>query len=243
MATTGEAENPLEQLGRLTGGLAHEIRNPLSTLRVNLQLLAEDLGSLAEANDHIRRSVLRIKTMQNEVTRLSEILDDFVRFVAKHQLDLRLTDLNDLIRQIIEFCEPQAAGRKVVIRQQLHPEPLRCQLDRNLFEQALLNLFLNAQDAMPEGGDLIIRTDRTDKQARVEIIDTGVGIRPEHLPQVFDAYFSTKRGGTGLGLATTRRIVEEHAGRITVHSEPGKGSSFTICLPLAEDTSPGGAQT
>jgi len=230
-------ENPLEELSQLTGGLAHEIRNPLSTLRVNLKLLAEDLRELDVENDTVRRSLLRIDAMHNEVRRLSNILDDFVRFVAMHQLALATHDLNKVVAQLIEFFEPQAANAKVRIMTHFCSDPLKCRLDANLVKQAFLNLFLNAQQAMPNGGDLMVRTCRAGNQARADISDTGIGIDEANLGRIFDAYFSTKKGGVGLGLAMSRRIIREHAGDIRAESQPGKGSNFSITLPLYEPSS------
>jgi signal transduction histidine kinase len=230
-------ENPLEELSQLTGGLAHEIRNPLSTLRVNLKLLAEDLRELDVESDTVRRSLLRIDAMHNEVRRLSNILDDFVRFVAMHQLALAAHDLNKVVAQLIEFFEPQAANAKVRIMTHFCSDPLECRLDVNLVKQAFLNLFLNAQQAMPNGGDLMVRTCRAGNQARVDISDTGIGIDEANLGRIFDAYFSTKKGGVGLGLAMSRRIIREHGGDIRVESQPGKGSNFSITLPLYEPSS------
>lgn len=228
------SNSSIEYLSQLTGGLAHEIRNPLSTLKVNLQLLSEDVRELGDPeDDRIRRSVLRIGRMQDEVNRLRDILDDFIQFVGHHQLNLQCGDLNQQIDQLIDFYEPQAVANQVRVFKQYTSEPLICSIDRDLVKQAMLNLFINAQQAMPQGGDLMVRTVRNGEWARVEITDTGIGMPAEIQKKIFDAYFSSKKGGTGLGLAMTRRIVEEHHGRIEVHSEPGKGTCFVILLPLA----------
>jgi two-component system, NtrC family, sensor histidine kinase HydH len=182
--------DPIGQLSQLTGGLAHEIRNPLSTLKVNLQLLEEDIRDLANPeDDRARRSLLRIKRMQDEVNRLRDILDDFLQFVAHHQLDLKPLDVNQLIDQLIEFYEPQATANRVRVLKQYSPQPLICRVDAGLFKQALLNLFINSQQAMPAGGELIVRTGRADGKARIEITDTGTGILREHLDKIFQAYF------------------------------------------------------
>jgi signal transduction histidine kinase len=226
--------NPIEQLSQLTGGLAHEIRNPLSTLKVNLQLLAEDVNELGQSDDdRVRRCSLRIRRMQDEVNRLRDILDDFLRFVAHHQLNIRNINLNDTVSQLVEFYEPQAAENNIRVLKQFLPDGLFVNIDTDLFKQGLLNIFINAQQAMPEGGELIIRTSQVNGNAKIEITDTGSGIDPQNLSSIFDAYFSTKKGGMGLGLSMTRRIIEEHKGTISVHSELGKGTSFTIALPLS----------
>jgi len=225
-------DSPVKALSRLTGGLAHEIRNPLSTLQVNLELLAEDLRELDPENDAVRRNLKRAEVMRNEITRLSEILDDFLRFVTHHELDLQVRNINEVIAQLIEFYQPQAAGHAVRIMTNFHPHPLTCRVDADLFKQAMLNLFFNAQQAMPEGGDLMIRTQAMGAQARIDVIDTGTGIPTEYVDKVFQVYFSTKKDGTGLGLAMASRIVQEHGGQIRVESEKGKGTSFSITMPL-----------
>jgi signal transduction histidine kinase len=234
-----ETENiysSIEDLSQLTGGLAHEIRNPLSTLKVNLQLLAEDVQEMTGKEDDCgRRSLLRIQRMQDEVNRLRDILDDFIQFVGHHQLNLRPSDLNHQIDELVDFYEPQASASRVRMLKQYAPASLVCRIDPDLLKQALLNLFINAQQAMPEGGDLMVRTSQDNCKAHIEITDTGTGISPEVRDRIFEAYFSSKKGGTGLGLAMTKRIIEEHKGSIGVHSEPGKGTSFTILLPLATE--------
>jgi signal transduction histidine kinase len=232
---TPRQPDAMEQLSQVAGGLAHEIRNPLSTLKVNLQLLEEDVREFSNPeDDRVRRSTLRIKRMQDEVNRLRDILDDFIQFVTHHQLELKPQDINQQIDQLLEFYEPQATANRVRVMKQYHPEPLVCRIDAGLLKQALLNLFINSQQAMPEGGELIVRTALNGDRARIEITDTGTGIQAEHIGKIFNAYFSAKKGGTGLGLAMTKRIVEEHSGEISVHSEPGKGTSFMIFLPLAQ---------
>jgi len=236
--TNEEFKNPfgsIEYISQLTGGLAHEIRNPLSTLKVNLQLLAEDVQEMTKPDDDCgRRSLLRIQRMQEEVNRLRDILDDFIQFVGHHHLNLQVVDINRLIEELVDFYEPQASANKVRMLKQYSPEPLKCKVDADLIKQAFLNLFINAQQAMPDGGDLMVRTTNNNNEARIEIIDTGIGIPTEIKHKIFDAYFSSKKSGTGLGLAMTKRIIEEHHGSIGVHSESGKGTCFTIVLPINE---------
>ncbi len=240
--TVNKSESAIEQLSRLTGGLAHEIRNPLSTLKVNLQLLYEDLRELSEEysgdKERIRRNLLRIETMKSEVDRLRDILDDFIQFVKHRKAEYKRCDVNKLIRELVDFYEPQAVGNGIRMRCQYYDKPLIGNVDSDLLKQAILNLFINAQQAMPEGGELMIRTSREGDMIKIEVIDTGVGIEHnnvEELNKIFEAYYSTKKEGTGLGLAMTRRIIEQHNGRIFVHSEVGKGTSFTILLPASDE--------
>ncbi|HTV48825.1 MAG TPA: ATP-binding protein [Phycisphaerae bacterium] len=222
-------QRQLTQLGELAAGLAHELKNPLSTVKLNLQLLQEDLAKLPGAQS----SQSRTATLRKEVERLSQTLDDFLRFAGRLEIRTQPVKLNGLVRDLIDFFQPQAMAAGVRLHASLSSIDPVCVLDANLFKQALLNLMLNAIQAMPSGGELIIRTHVDQDRAFVDVSDTGVGITPEIMPRIFEAYFTTKKGGTGLGLATTRRIVEEHRGHIAVTSEPGKGTNFRMELPMA----------
>lgn len=221
----------LAELGTLTGGLAHEIKNPLSTVQLNLQLLAEDLDPDYPGLERVKK---RLGTVQREASRLRDILDDFLRYAGKLELDLQPTDINQLLEDLADFFSPQASLQRVQLRVRPHDQPLVVRLDPKLIKQTVLNLMLNGLHAMGDrGGDLILSATREDdRYARVDVIDTGTGIAPDALPQIFDAYYSTKKGGTGLGLAMAKRIITEHGGTLTVGSEPGKGTNFTLRLPL-----------
>lgn len=224
----------LQELSKLTGELAHEIKNPLSIIKVNLKLTAEELGRLDLGRDDQRftRAMRKITVIQKETDRLEQILDSFLRYVDRTELQLASTDINSLISDMVDFYSAQAQSHSVTIRQQLHNTPLVCKIDADMLKQVILNLFINAQQAMNEGGELIIKTERHKKDAVVRITDTGRGIDPDKLPNIFNAYYSSRPQGTGLGLPTAKKIVEAHNGTITVDSEPGKGTSFTIRLPL-----------
>ena len=230
-----------EELSRLTGELAHEIKNPLSTIKVNLKLTAEDLESanLAEAagkpDYRLARAIRKIAVIQKEADRLEQILNGFLRYVNKPQLQFADVNVNSLVGDMIDFYSPQAYSHAITIRQGLHSEPIICKIDADVLKQALLNLFINAQQAMDKGGgELIIRTAIEDGNAVIQIGDTGQGIAAERLPLIFDACRSFRPQGSGLGLPTTKRIIEEHNGTIAVSSEPGKGTMFTIKLPLSQ---------
>lgn len=224
----------LAELGTLTGGLAHEIKNPLSTVQLNLQLLQEDLSPEYPAYGRI---VNRLNLVQRETSRLRDILDDFLRYAGKLELDRKPVDLNAILEELVDFFTPQALVNRVQPRWRPAPEPIVVSADAKLIKQAVLNLMLNAVQAMAErdgrerGGELILSASHRDGEALIDVIDTGPGISPEALARIFDAYYSTKRSGTGLGLAMARRIAEEHGGRITVSSEVGKGTDFQVHLP------------
>ena len=229
----------LAEMGKLAAGLAHELKNPLSTLKLNLQLLEEDLATLPGGAG--QRNITRLATLKREADRLRQTLDDFLRYAGRLELRQETVSLNAIVEELVDFLLPQAQAHRVRVHTSLAKENLHCRLDVNLFKQALLNLLLNALQAMPgeraggegDAGELLVQTVPGKDSAILYVSDTGVGIPSENIPRIFDAYFTTKKGGTGLGLPTTRRIIEEHGGHITVQSEPGKGTSFRVELPLA----------
>ena len=230
----------LEELSKLTGEIAHEIKNPLSTIKINLKLIAEDMESSKPVsptlqNDHsFARAIRKISVIQKEADRLEQILESFLRYADRSKLQLTGANINDIVSDMIDFYLPQAHSHKISIRQYLYGEPLVCKVDMNMLKQTILNLFINAQQAMSNGGELMIRTDRQKNEAVISIGDTGTGIAADRLPYIFDTCRSTRHHGSGLGLPTTKKIVELHKGSIVVNSEQGKGTLFTLKLPLAK---------
>jgi signal transduction histidine kinase len=220
------------EISQLAGGLAHEIRNPLSTLSLNLDLLAEDLHDADTPRD--RRVRQRVDRLKREVQRLYDILENFLRFARVQELKLDATDLNSLIEELCDFYEPQASTQGIVVRTQFAPDLLRLPIDADLFKQAVLNLMLNAEHAMAEGGELIMTTRADGRGVVLDVIDTGVGMEEDVRAKIFDPFYSTRPGGSGLGLPTTRKIIESHGGSIEVYSVPGKGSRFSIRLPTPQ---------
>jgi signal transduction histidine kinase len=223
----------LAVLGGLAGGLAHEIKNPLSTLNINLQLLEEDLERAHDASNG--KYLMRLRTLRREVRRLEEVLEDFLRYARPHELKLESADVNRLLDEMLDFVTPEATQSGVRISRAFAGDLGAVRVDSAQLKQAFLNIVINAKQAMPSGGELMVRTRRVSRPAGIEVdfTDTGVGIPPEDLLRIWDVYFSTKEKGTGLGLPPARRIVEEHGGSIRVHSEVGKGTCFTVFLPVA----------
>lgn len=236
----------LAELGSMTGGLAHEIKNPLSTIGLNAQLLAESLADAdlpAEDRDRLLR---RLDALSREVERLRAILTDFLQFAGRLKLDPTTHDIGRIVDELGDFFHPQCDQHRIVLRVQTPERPVAVVLDEGLFKQALLNLLVNATQAMsaassssPAGestavspcGELMIRVEADSDEARVHVIDTGPGIETDQLEAIFHPYVSGRAGGTGLGLPTARRIVEEHNGRLEVRSEPGRGSEFIVHVP------------
>src|SRR3954470_7166412 len=190
----------LAELGTLTGGLAHEIKNPLSTIQLNLQLLQEDL--LPE-NPAYSRLSNRLKICERETGRLRDILDDFLRSAGKIELQRTKVELNRVCEDLVDFFLPQAQLGRVQLRLKRHPTDITVVADERLLKQAILNLILNGMQAMPNGGELILAVNNNGADAIIDVIDTGSGIDPEVISRIFDAYYSTKKSGTGLGLAMT----------------------------------------
>lgn len=232
----------LAELGSMTRGLAHEIKNPLSTIGLNVQLLTEAIEDLALEEEDRTPLVRRLGSLGREAERLRGILTDFLEYAGELRLERRAADLNSAIDELIDFFLPQAQQQGVQIRSDLASGTLEAWIDPPHIKQAVLNLMLNAVQAMsrqPEGiaRELILRTARgvdEHKQPVVvlHVIDTGPGIAPEAAERIFAPYFTTKSGGSGLGLPTTRRIIEAHGGTIELHTEEGRGTDFVITLPV-----------
>ena len=229
----GNRTGELVELSKLTGGLAHEIKNPLSTIKVNLRVAEEDLSDHQEVAG-CGRALRKIQVVKKEADRLGQILESFLRYIDRSELQVERHDVNRVVGEVVDFYSPQAESEGIRVRCGVSGEPLVSEIDSGLFKQVLLNLFLNSQQAMPEGGELIIKTRRGKGAAVIEVSDTGSGIEKDKLESIFDAYYTTKRCGSGLGLPMARKVVKMHGGRISVASEPGKGTSFTIELPLSK---------
>lgn len=228
-------------LSRLADGLAHEIKNPLSTMAINLALLQEEwerAGAVRNPENPERtrreeRSLKRIRTMQGEVQRLEHILDEFLHYARGGEINRRPEDISRIVGELLDFVEPE--DERAGIRHHVDlPIGLPLVLvDEAQVKQAVLNLLVNARQAMPEGGELLVRVRRMGTEVEISITDTGLGMSPAKLEHCFEEYWSDKKGGTGLGLATAKRIIEEHHGSLAVVSEEGRGTSFSIYLPLA----------
>jgi signal transduction histidine kinase len=225
-----EHRREIELLERLAGGLAHELKNPLGALNLNVQLLEEELessGSLSEASRD------RISKIKGEYRRFESVIDDFLRYASRKQLSLARVDMNDVAGDLATFVKPEFHRRGVAIALEPSEGPAVASADAALLKQALLNLILNALESIPGPGSVAMSVSRDDDCVRIVVKDTGSGVAAADLPHIFEAYFSTKKRGSGLGLAIAKRIIEDHGGTISVESSPGVGTAATITLPSA----------
>jgi len=225
-------EQMVAEMAELAGGLAHELRNPLSTMMINLKLLAEDLSDPdARLSDVRRRALIKVDRLSREGKRLQSLFDEFLRLAGPCRLNLVSVDVNGVVQELIEFVKPMATKAGIPIQFERAPESLHCQIDENLIRQALLNLLINAQQAMPDGGTLTIKTAGTDDRVSIHITDTGVGISTRDQARIMRPFVSAKPDGNGLGLSITRRVVQEHGGDLALQSELGQGTTATISIP------------
>ena len=225
-------------LAELAGGFIHEIKNHLNTLNLNLQLLGEDFHE--PENQRERRALTRVLKLQGECQRLIELSNDFLQFAHIREVPLEPGELGKLVEEMVDFIAPTARAANIDIKTYVPADLPALMLNKEMMRQALLNLMLNAVQAMPEGGKLTIQATLENQHVCLSLIDTGTGIDAEALPKIFRPFFSTKSttGGSGLGLPTTKKIIEAHHGAIDVQSDLGKGTKFTIRLPVP---SPGDA--
>jgi signal transduction histidine kinase len=220
------------EIATLAGGLAHEIKNPLSTISMNLELMAEDLQE--DESSRNRRLLTKINTVQRECRHLEEILNAFLQFARVGELELFASDLNELVSDFIDFYQAQAMDHGIEISPHLASNLPEVRLDCSLMRQVLMNLALNAEQAMPQGGLLELQTHARDGCVFLDLIDNGQGMDERTTAKMFQVFFSTKPGGSGLGLPTVKKIIEAHGGTVTCQSEPGRGTRFTISLPPSD---------
>jgi signal transduction histidine kinase len=214
----------LAALGQLSAGLAHELRNPLGTIRASSEMLEQSMA----AENEVAREVAGF--IRSEVDRCNALITRFLQFARPVELQREKVDLGKVLDQAITLVEREAPG--IAIYRNYEPEMRPFPFDVTLMERVFYNLILNAAQASSAGGAVTVKTRSAAGIAEVAVIDRGAGIQPANLNNIFNPFFTTKPSGVGLGLAIVSKIVDEHGGKITVESEPGKGSIFRVALPM-----------
>ncbi len=217
------------ELAELAGSLAHEIKNPLSVISMNMDLLAEDFANADTPQQ--RRALTKIETVQKQCERLQNLLQDFLKFARLRDLKLLPGSLNEIVARVLDMFEHQANTNGIEFIRYLDPALPSIKLDEQTMHAALVNLVKNSIEAMPDGGELVARTRLTRNGVALDLIDTGCGMDTQTAIKMFEAFYSTKNGGSGLGLPTARKIIEAHGGLISVQSELGCGTKFTLEFP------------
>lgn len=218
----------LAALGRITAGVAHEVKNPLNSMRLWLENLKESLPADPDGN-----AKQAVNVLDKEIDRLDAVVKRFLDFTRPMDVRLEPTQLAELLREVLEVAQPQLQKANIQVAQLLPIDVPEVYVDRALLKQAVLNLLLNAGESMPNGGQLRLMLSRRGEMAEITVGDTGKGIPLEHRQKIFQLFFTTRPGGSGIGLASTFRIVQLLNGSIDFTTEVGKGTTFRIELPLA----------
>ncbi len=224
----------LASIGEMAAGIAHEIKNPLAGIAGVIQVFKKD-----PSVDDRKRAVL--DEVLSQVERMDKVVRNLLSFARPPEPKMSFVDINELIGKMLNFLAPQFAKNGIVAEQKLLPGLPRLTLDPDLMQQALINIALNAIQAMPDGGKFTVETrsskppDESPGSVKITFSDTGKGISLENLTRIFNPFFTTRPQGTGLGLSITRKIIEQHGGEINVISSPGKGTNFAITFPYPQD--------
>lgn len=225
----------LAALGQLSAGLAHELRNPLGTVKASAEMLAKSV----EANNDVAREMAGF--ISSEVDRTNALVTRFLDFARPLAVRLGTTDLAQVIDEAVAEVGQHVPPLNVAIYKNYSPDIPPFLLDHQLIERVIYNLLLNAAQASPPGGSITVKTRQLDGTVEVAVIDRGSGIDPKHIENIFNPFFTTKSAGVGLGLAIVSKIVDEHQGKITVESESGTGTVFRVFLPFRESKGKDGA--
>jgi signal transduction histidine kinase len=216
-------------LGRAAAQIAHEVKNPLAGLRLYaFHLKSKIAGSPRKSEIDLVDKII------HTLDHLSEIVERTLDFARPIKLSKARLEMNRILRESLHVLEPQLGANSIIVEQFLAPTEVTCAADEALIGSALVNLILNAVQAMPEGGRLILKSDKTQGLVTVEVADSGGGIRAQDLEYVFEPFYTTKSRGLGLGLPYARRIIEQHAGNIEICSEAGQGTRVIVRLPAEE---------
>lgn len=218
------------ELAELAGSLAHEIKNPISVIHMNADLLSEELTDAQWPGR--RRAEAKVEIIRQQCQRMENLLRDFMRFTRMRDLQMTPGCLNDQMEVVLRMFQAQADKQQIEILRYLDPDLPSILLHSDSLQAALINLVKNALEAMESGGQLIVRTYSTPRGVALDLIDTGCGMEDNTAIHMFEPFYSTKHGGSGLGLPIARKIFEAHGGRINVQSEVGRGTKFIIEFPM-----------
>ena len=219
-----------EELAELAGSLAHEIKNPLSVIHMNIDLLSEELDEIDSPIS--RRSQNRVEIVRQQCERMEGLLRDFLRYTRLSEMDLLPGSLNDQVEVVLRAYQAQADSSGVDIERYLDANLPAILLHSDSLQAALMNLVKNSLEAMEPGGQLWARTYTSRGHVALDLIDTGSGVDDNTVLHMFEPFYSTKEGGSGLGLPMARKIIEGHGGKISVQSEVGRGTKFTLLFPI-----------
>jgi len=224
----------LAAVGRISAQVAHEVRNPLSSIGLNAELLEESISSARfDTPDQAREARDVLQAMSREIDRLTEITEQYLRMARLPSPQLQPEDVNELLGNVLDFSREEMERSGVTLERTLDASAPRALLDEGQLRQVFLNLLRNSREAMPEGGQLRVRSRVENGAVEVVFQDTGRGMTPDVKERIFEPFFSTKEGGTGLGLAVSQQIVQAHGGSIRCESAPGQGTTFVVRLPRA----------
>ncbi len=219
----------LAYIGTLAAGLAHEIRNPLNSIKMNVELIEGDpAGGDGAGREELARRLGRIR---REAEQLQNILDEFLAFARPPKMEPMVTDLGQYLEDLLEFFEPECRGAGVTVRRDFAPDPYPVRIDPAQFKHVIINLLRNAVEAIGQHGEVTVSTRELEREVEIRVADNGGGVPAGDAGKVFEVFYSTKERGTGLGLAIARRIVEEHGGALALENRPGLGATFVIRLP------------
>jgi two-component system sensor histidine kinase HydH len=216
----------LAALGQLSAGLAHELRNPLGTMRGSAEMLVKSLPADNEMAAELAGFI------SSEVDRINSLVTRFLEFARPLEVKLQPAELSEVCDRAVAQLERDRAGQEVTVYKNYSPDVRRFEFDSELIERVVYNLLLNAAQATPAGGVVTMKTRLVDGMVEISVIDRGQGVDPKHIENIFNPFFTTKKDGVGLGLAIVSKIVDLHGGKISVESDPGKGSVFRVFLPL-----------
>jgi signal transduction histidine kinase len=230
-----EVSRRLAAIGRITAGVGHEVKNPINAMVLHLELLRGKLATNGDGGESAQRHV---NILASEMQRLDRVVQTLADFSRPMELNLRIVDLRDVVAAVIDLTWEQMKDNNVTVKAEAVRGPLLVHVDSDLIRQAILNLVLNGMQAMPDGGVVTIILRRENQTAVIEVRDRGTGIEAELLPRIFELYFTTKKTGSGIGLATTYRILQMHGGTLAVRSTTDmqseeRGSVFTLTLPIS----------